>query len=145
MKSIFTYLYIVFGLLFCVCSESYAQTDNEEPTDALWNYVLPKEIYQSVSDCNAVSLATYFNSSVEVSMPQGTSNIYSRKQAEVVMTDFFSLVRNSQFVVEHEQSMSASTMTIGSLMCDNATYKIFILTQPLNNQVVIRQIRVERF
>ena len=143
MKNIITYLCVVFLLLIMPISKADAQTELSDT--AQWNYVLPYEVYQSLSDGNAMSLSAYFNSSVEISMPQGGSNVYSRKQAEVVMSKFLSSVRNPRFVVEHEQSMSASTMTIGSLSCDSGVYKTFILTQPNNGQVVIHQIRVERF
>ena len=149
MKNIITYLCVVFVLLLMFVGNANAQTEvSQVPTSAdttQWNYVLPYEVYQSLSDGNAVLLSAHFNSMVEVSMPQGGANVYSKKQAEVVMSKFFSIVHNPHFVVEHEQSMSASTMTIGSLSCDGGVYKTYILTQPNNGQVVIHQIKVERF
>lgn len=147
MKDIFIYICIAISLCLAHSVELRAQADMQDVSvdTVQWNYVLPYDIFQSLSAGNAVALSSHFNSSVEVSMPKCGSNVYSRKQAEVVMNDFFSLVRNPSFVVEHEQSMAAATMTIGSLSCDNAVYKTFILTQPHNGQVVIHQIRVERF
>lgn len=144
----FTHIIGIICLLFTSCLGAMAQTDSlyvatSHDTLDQWRYALPVEIYNSLSKGDAVALASALNSSVELAMPQGSSNIYSRKQAEVVLSEFLSGIRNPQFSISHERSMGASTQTIGSLVGDGSKYRIFILTQQHGQSVFIHQLRFE--
>jgi len=134
---------IIAAILLCVLAQCYTPCANAQNVDSDWQYAMPTAIYEAMSVGNVAKLSSYLNSTVEISMPQGTSRVYSRKQAEVILKDYFSSVRNPQFEIEHERSMTPSTLTIGYLKGDGIYHRVFILTQKHGDDTLIHQLRVE--
>ena len=106
-----------------------------------WNYVLDSKVYEAMMHSDAAQLSTMLNATVEMTMPQGTSGVYSRKQAEVILDEFLSTTSNPVYTIEHERPNGNATLTILNLQTDKANYRIFILTQSAGT--IIRQIRIE--
>lgn len=74
-------------------------------------------------------------------MPQGNSGVYSRKQAEVILNEFFSSIRDAEYTIDHERPTGNALQTISTLKTGNTSYRIVILTQ--EKGTLIRQIRLE--
>lgn len=108
-----------------------------------WDYILSEEIYTSLNSGDAMGLSSMLNASVELSMPQGGSRVYSRKQAEVVLTDFFSTIDEPVFEINHERSIGKSSQTIGFLSGRGVRYRVFILTQLQDTKCMVHQLRFE--
>lgn len=92
---------------------------------------------------NSKVLATYFSSTIEISLPtkEGT---FSKVQSELIMKDFFSKNPPSSFVIDQKGSSSGGAMfMIGTYKSNNKIYKTYILLKPFENQMLIQQIQFE--
>ncbi|MCQ2230139.1 MAG: DUF4783 domain-containing protein [Bacteroidales bacterium] len=134
-----TYITYIIGII------AYCLTPciNAQNTETEWQYTMPVSIYESISAGNAAQLAVHLNNTVEITMPQGTSHIYSKKQAEVILLEYLSSIVNPQFTIEHERNMPPSTLTIGSIKGNGIQHRLFILTQKHDDTILIHQLRVE--
>lgn len=74
-------------------------------------------------------------------MPQGNSGVYSRKQAEVILHEFFSTMKDAEYTIDHERPTGNALQTISTLRTGNTRYRIVILSQ--DKGTLIRQIRIE--
>lgn len=123
---------------------SSINAQNTATTEAdKWQYAIPAGLCDAITNGNAMLISSYLNNTVEISMPQGNSNVYSRKQAEMVLTEYFTTIGNAKFEIGHERSMPPSTMTIGKLTGGNAHHRISILTQKHGDDILIHQMRIE--
>ena len=103
-----------------------------------WSYALPQSIYKMLCSKNIQALSDKFNSAIEISLPQ-SSGLYSKKQGEMILSDFFASLGNIQVTIDHERSVGEATSTICTCKSGNKKYRIYILTQ---NQS-IQQLRIE--
>ncbi len=107
-----------------------------------WDYVLSKDIYNAVKTSNATVIGQSLNSSVELTT-LSNSGVYGNKQAEMVISNFLSGIRISEYYIDDEKTMGNSTLTIGRLMTNTANYRIYLLTKDENNKQLIQQFKIE--
>lgn len=115
-----------------------ANSEISQANSQNWRYTMPYEIYKSLHNKDIKTLATTFNATIEISLPQGVG-VYSQNQAEMVLTDFFSTLDNCEITIDHEKSVGESTSTICTCKTSKKTYRIYVLTQNKN----IQQLRIE--
>lgn len=138
------HILICFALLTFATTIS-AQTGATEKSltiDTQTTYTLNASTLNAFATTNEKLLAQSFNQSIEIATPEG-SGIYSSKQAEMVMGEFFSAISAAQCSVEHETQTGNATLTIASLTAGDRRYRIYILTQGQDESQVIHQIRIE--
>lgn len=97
----------------------------------------------AVQNGNAKTLATFFTPGVNLTVDQ-KEEVYSREQAEVIMTRFFSNHVPSAFSIRHEgKSKLDDHYYIGDLMTNNGNYRVTFFMKKDSGAFKIRQLRIE--
>jgi hypothetical protein len=106
----------------------------------------PAEIPQAVLDAlktgNSVQLSRYFNTSIELAIP-GKEDIYSNKQAELIVKDFFAKHVPSNFVILHKGGKDGSQYAIGNLTTSTGNFRVTLLVKMREGAPYIHQLRFE--
>lgn len=101
------------------------------------------EVVSAIKAGSASEVAKYFDNTVEITISQKT-NSYSKKQAELVLSDFFQNNIIKKFDVIHQSENSASQYCIGNLTTDNGIYRTTIYMKQKGNKQVIQELRFEK-
>jgi hypothetical protein len=101
------------------------------------------EVVSAMRAGNAAEVAKYFDNTVEITVAQKT-NSYSKKQAELVLSDFFQNNNVISFEVIHQSENSASQYCIGNLTTNNGVYRTTIFMKQKGNKQVIQELRFEK-
>ena len=93
---------------------------------------------------NSSGLAKFFDSYVDITMPEKSSN-YSKSQAEIVLKDFFSNNGVRDFEVKHkgENEGNNSQYCIGTLLTKNGNYRVNVFMKSKNDKLVIQELRIQ--
>lgn len=113
-----------------------------QSTSDNWRYELPQEIHRAINANKTEDILPLLNDFVEVTTPF-SNGVFSRRQAEVVMLEFFNKVRIKSFKIDHERTMGEVSLTIGSLITHDTSYHIYILTKRGAEKTSIQQIKIE--
>ncbi len=131
MKIIKVYCYILFFSLLSLTVHS--QSHN----------TLPVGISESFKNGNASDLSSFFNTKIELIIPNN-SNIHSKQQAQFMMRDFFQSFSPTSFNIIHEGVRENATFAIGKLSTSRGNFRVVILTKNENGQELIHQLRIEK-
>jgi hypothetical protein len=88
---------------------------------------------------NATELSKYFDSRVDISLPNKSDN-YSRNQAEMILKDFFASNEVKNFVVKHKGENNGSQFCIGLLQTRNGNFRTKLYMKQKNGQQVVQEI-----
>lgn len=88
---------------------------------------------------NATELAKYFDSRVDISLPNKSDN-YSRNQAEMILKDFFASNEVKNFIVKHKGENNGSQFCIGSLQTRNGNFRTKLYMKQKGGQQVVQEI-----
>ena len=91
---------------------------------------------------NSATVAKFFDSKVEISMPD-KSNSYSKSQAELVLKDFFSSNPVKSFEIIHKGENAGSQYCIGTLQTRNGSYRTTIFMKQKGDGQVLQELRFE--
>jgi hypothetical protein len=80
------------------------------------------DVVVALKSGNASQLSKYFDSRVDISLPDRTDN-YSRTQAEMVIKDFFNSSRVRTFELKYKSEKSGSNYCLGTLQTENGSYR----------------------
>ena len=111
----------------------------------LSSFILPvgiDEVIAAMKTGNASAVAKYFDSSVEISMPD-KSNSYSKSQAELVLKDFFTSNPVKSFEIIHKGENAGSQYCIGTLQTKNGAYRTTIFMKQKGDKQVLQELRFE--
>ncbi|MCF8366002.1 MAG: DUF4783 domain-containing protein [Bacteroidales bacterium] len=135
MKQLATSIFAALCILIFSGVTSNAKAQESEITN---------EIVKCLSSANASKLATYFNTSLDLTLP-GHEGAYSAKQAEQIVKKFFSENPVSQFSLEHTgNSNNGSRYLIGSYKTTSLkNYRVYILIKKRNEDQNIQQLQFE--
>ncbi|MBL7699131.1 MAG: DUF4783 domain-containing protein [Chitinophagaceae bacterium] len=111
------------GILF----SSFAVTDSID------------EVLSALKSGNASQLAKYFDTRVDISLPNRSDN-FSRNQAEMILKDFFASNEVKSFVVKHKGENAGSQFCIGLLQTKNGNFRTKIYMKQKGNQQVVQEI-----
>lgn len=104
---------------------------------------LPKDAIMAVKESDAESLAASFNDNIEIILPQSTA-VYSRKQAEMVLKDFFVKNPVTEFELIHQGKKESASFAIANYHSSNGQYRFTFLTKTKGSKIYIHQIRIEK-
>ena len=104
---------------------------------------LTKDVEDAINANDSESLASAFYSNVEIVLPS-KNGVYSRKQAEMVMKDFFANHPVSKFKVIHTGKKEKACFAIGEYVSNNSKFRFTFLTKPHGSNVLIHQLRIEK-
>ena len=100
---------------------------------------IPAPIIESFKKGNTNMLSGYLNSQVECVVLQN-ENIYTNKQAELILKDFFSKHVPNDFTIIHK---SDKGYAIGKLKTNKGEYRVTILLKTTAGKELIHQLRIE--
>lgn len=101
------------------------------------------EIIEAFKLGDASKVSKYFDNTVEITLT-GTTNTYSKRQAELVMRDFFSKNVIKQFRVIHKASRVNHQCCLGELETANGPYRVSIYFKQQLSKQLLHEIRFER-
>lgn len=99
-------------------------------------------ILEGFSKGNAKLLSAAFPSNVDISI-LGKSNLYSRSQAEQVLSTFFTQHKVSAFTIEHEGNSNGTKYFIGTYTSGKTQYRVTVNVKISGGKEVIKSITIE--
>ena len=100
------------------------------------------DVISAMKAGNSSLVAKYFDSNVELSMPD-KSNSYSKSQAELVLKDFFANNPVKGFDVIHKGENAGSQYCIGTLVTKSGSYRTTIFMKQKGDTQVLQELRFE--
>ncbi|MFO8021768.1 MAG: DUF4783 domain-containing protein [Perlabentimonas sp.] len=88
-------------------------------------------------------LGKFLNRTVELEIVED-ENMYSKAQAELMLKDFFSKNKPTNFIVNHQGSKAETSFAIGILVTSKGNYRVSIFMKSENDSMLIHQFRIER-
>ncbi len=104
---------------------------------------IPEEINTSLKSGNAKVLSDFFNQNVELVVP-GSDNVYSKAQAQQIMSDFFSSHQPQGFSVIHQGGKEGAQYVIGNMSTKKGTFRVYFLLKKNDGKNFIHQLRIEK-
>lgn len=99
-------------------------------------------IISSFRNGNAGQLYAYFDKNIELSFPE-KSGSYSKNQAKVIMSDFFSLHQVKRFEILHKGDNFSSQYFIGILYTKNGVFRTTVYLKQIGNEQFIQELRFD--
>ncbi|GEM_PF-847782 len=99
-------------------------------------------ITRTIADGNADSLTAFFNKRVELLMPD-YSVVSSRNQAKMILNQFFTKNKPTQFTVLAQNISPDGISVIGTLDSGIHRYRISFLTKQQSSQQLVYQFSIE--
>jgi hypothetical protein len=100
-------------------------------------------VASALSSGNSNKLSEYFAKTLDLTLID-SEEVYSKEQAKVILTRFFSENRPSEFNLKHEgQSKLQDHYFIGDLVTDKGVYRITYFLKKENSDFRIKQLRIE--
>jgi hypothetical protein len=103
---------------------------------------IPQAMLDALKTGNSAQLSRYFNASIELAIP-GKEDIYSNKQAELIVKDFFAKHVPSNFTVLHKGGKEGSQYAIGNLTTSTGNFRVTLLIKLKDGNPFIHQLRFE--
>jgi hypothetical protein len=97
------------------------------------------EVLAALKAGNAAQLAKYFDSRVDISLPNRSDN-FSRNQAEMILKDFFASNEVKSFVVKHKGENGGSQFCIGLLQTRNGNFRTKLYMKQKGGQQLVQEI-----
>ncbi len=104
---------------------------------------IPDEIIQSLKSGNARLLSGYFNQNVELVIPD-SDNVYSKAQAQLIVSEFFSSNSPQNFQVLHRGGKEGAQYVIGNLLTKKGSFRVYFLLKKSDGKDYIHQLRIEK-
>ena len=101
-----------------------------------------EDVIVAMKTGNAAIVAKYFDTNVDISMPD-KSNSYSKSQGELVLKDFFTNNPVKSFEIIHKGENAGSQYCIGTLQTKNCTYRTTIFMKQKGDSQVLQELRFE--
>lgn len=98
-----------------------------------------EEVIGALKIGNANQMAKYFDSRVDISLPDKSDN-YSRNQAEMILRDFFKSNPVKGFTVKHSGETNGSQFCIGLLQTKNGNYRTKLYMKKKGDVQVVQEI-----
>lgn len=101
------------------------------------------DVISAMKNGNASGVTKYFDSYVDITMPDKSSN-YSRSQGELILKDFFTNSGVKTFDVKHKGNNDNGDYCIGTLQTKNGSYRATVYMRLKGNRQVIQDIRIQQ-
>jgi hypothetical protein len=102
---------------------------------------VPDEIIQSLKSGDSKTLSAYFNDNVELVVLEN-DNIYSKAQAQQIVTKFFNSNKPEGFNIIHQSSAEGAQLVIGNLVTNNGSFRVYFGLRKNAGKDYIFQLRI---
>ncbi len=99
-------------------------------------------IETAIRNGNAQNLAQYFNTNLQLRI-DGKSNVYSKRQAEAMMSDFFSLNKPVKFLITGEHVTENQISIMGTLNTKAKNFRILYRISNCKDKRLISYLEIE--
>jgi len=103
---------------------------------------IPGQIITGLKSGDARMVASFFNNNVELVILD-KENVCSKEQGEMILSDFFSKNKPSDFKLTH-QGGSDSVYGIGKMQTAGTNFRIYFMLKSFENKPLIVQLRIEK-
>ena len=102
------------------------------------------QVHKAIREADATTLASYFNSTIDLELGDTDGN-FSRKQAEMIVRDFFSREPAKSFTIKHQgASDDGSKYSIGAYVTKaGKEYRVYILLKESDEGLRVNQLQFE--
>jgi hypothetical protein len=104
---------------------------------------IPSEIIASLKTGNAKVLASFFNQNVELII-LNDDNVYSKAQAEQIVSGFFIQNQPEKFTVIHQSGKEGAKYVIGQLTTKQGPFRVTFLLRKTEEKEIIHQLRIDK-
>jgi Domain of unknown function (DUF4783) len=104
---------------------------------------VPDQIIQSLKSGDSKTLSEYFNQNVELVVLEN-DNVYSKAQAQQIVSKFFSNNSPESFNVIHQGGKEGAQYVIGNLVAGSGSFRVYFLLKKNGNKDYIHQLRIEK-
>lgn len=101
------------------------------------------DVISALKSGNAAGLTKYFDSYVDITMPDKSSN-YSKSQGELIIKDFFTNNGVKNFDLKHKGNNDSGDYCIGTLQTKNGSYRATVYMRMKGDKQVIQDIRIQQ-
>ncbi|NEN24100.1 DUF4783 domain-containing protein [Cryomorpha ignava] len=100
-------------------------------------------ITKAIQEGNAKALGGYFTKTVDLTV-KDVEDVYSKEQAEVILTRFFDENKTKTYTVKHEgKSKLDDYYYIGDLVTSTGTYRLTFFLKKDGEVFRVKQLRIE--
>lgn len=103
---------------------------------------IPAGISLAIKSGNAVELAKYMNSTVNLVLLD-KEDFYKKAVAETILKDFFTSHTCKDFIIRHQGARNDAQYAIGNLETENGNFRVYFLLKKIGTEQLIHQIRIE--
>ncbi len=107
-----------------------------------WPHKVPYAVKLALDGGDHSVISPCLANTVELQLPD-CSGIFSKKQAEMILSKFMADHSSMTYSVSREESVSGATLTIGKLSGSAASFGVYVLSQPAAGSQQIKQLRIE--
>ncbi len=104
---------------------------------------IAKKIEIALRTGNSVDLSRYFNENIQLRINDNT-NIYSKKQAEKIITNFFGKNEVTSYEISSHKKRGSSLFIIGILTTQTHSYRMYYRLTEYNNRLYLNSLMMER-
>jgi Domain of unknown function (DUF4783) len=101
------------------------------------------EVVKAIKSGNSDAVSQYFDNTVEITLPD-KSNSYSKRQAALVLRDFFALNEIKDFQILHQSDNAGAIYCIGNLITNNGVFRTTIFLKDNGTRELIQELRFEK-
>lgn len=98
-----------------------------------------EQVVDALKTGNASQLAKYFDTRVDISLPNKSDN-FSKNQAEMILKDFFTNNEVKNFQIKHKGENNGSQFCIGLLQTRNGNFRTKLYMKQKGSQQVVQEI-----
>jgi len=113
------------------------------PVEAQQTAALPDGAIMAVKKGDSEKLAKSFNAQIEIILP-GKTAVYSQKQAQMVLKNFFETHPANEFKLIHQGKKDKASFAIANYYTSAAQFRFTFLTKTKSGKIYIHQIRIEK-
>jgi hypothetical protein len=124
------------GLLLLLCTilfSSFVNIDTLEMDD----------VVVALKSGNASQLSKYFDSRVDIGLPDKSDN-YSKTQAEMVIKDFFGSNGVRNFDLKYKSEKGGTNYCIGTLQTRNGNFRTTLFMKQKGNKQLLQDISFQK-
>jgi hypothetical protein len=103
---------------------------------------IPGGISIAIKAGNAVELAKYMNSTIELLLLD-KEDFYKKNVAEAILVDFFNEYHTKDFTIRHQGAKNEAQYAIGNLKTEKGDFRVYFLLKKVDQELLIHQIRIE--
>ena len=140
--------YLLFIAIFCLSAtrtiaEPIERMGSGDSSIAIIQDDITGSIAAAINAGDSKKLASYFNSSIDLTVP-GTDGIYSKSQSEMIVKNFFTKYPPITFKINQQGSSSeGSQFAVGTLTTKTNVFRTYFLIKKVNNIPLIHQLQFE--